>query len=88
MSQCQSCGQDMPSPLDHGGGDEKNRWCRNCCHPGGDHMSRAEIIAGISKWLLSDECPDAGFLRANSQREARSRAEDILRGNPAWGSAR
>jgi len=84
MTECESCGMPMKSPADHGGQNPANSWCVHCCHEDGTHQTFEEKLQGTEKWLMSDGCAKAGFPKAVSKREARSRAEAMLLMRPYW----
>ena len=80
---CESCGVELKKPEDHGGGDSKNKWCKECCNPDGSHKTRDDIKVVILKLLQSADAQVVMGERLSAE-EANGLIEDYMNRMPAW----
>ena len=73
---CESCGMPMENPSDHGGGNLENQYCKHCTDPNGKLKSRAEVKAGIIKYMMKTE--------KRGEEDARKLVEEHMKRMPAW----
>jgi hypothetical protein len=74
---CQSCGMPMMSPEHHGGGDEDNDYCIQCCHPDGILKNYDDVLEQTVGLMMNNR----GMDRAAAEYAAR----EYLATMPAWG---
>ena len=72
---CQSCGMPMMSPEHHGGGDEDNDYCIQCCHPDGILKSKLAAIVVKDPELKDD--PDQMKISVKIFQDAVLKAADM-----------
>jgi hypothetical protein len=74
---CESCGMPMEGPSTHGGGNTENKYCVYCTTPDWKLKSRAEVKAGMIKYMMKTE--------KRGEEDARRLVEGHMRRMPAWG---
>lgn len=73
---CESCEMPMEKPEDHGGGQEDNKCCVNCCGEDGSLKSREEIREGWIGYIMKAE--------GKSREEAEKTVDETMSKMPAW----
>jgi hypothetical protein len=80
---CEACGIQLLKPEDHGGGDEKNTWCKDCCNEDGSHKSREEVKKNVIK-IITGHDAYATMGERITEEEADKLAEEYMKKMPAW----
>lgn len=74
---CQSCGSPMPTAKEHGGGDEKNPYCRVCTDRAGALLPYDEV----HKHMVEQRYMKVNKMPRKGAEDAATKALSVM---PAW----